>query len=129
MPSFVLARAAQRDIVNILRWSKREFGQDASIRYETLIFQALEDIRLDPFLPGSKDRKNLGAGVRTYHLELSRERSRTELGIVRVPRHFILYRPIDEHTIRVSRILHDSRDSQGQRPQQVRPGRPRNPDA
>ncbi len=36
---------ARRDLIAILRWSLREFGEAAALRYETLILQALQDIQ------------------------------------------------------------------------------------
>jgi plasmid stabilization system protein ParE len=71
----VLAIAARRDIINILKRSKSEFGIDAAERYESLILQALRDIEIDPERPGSKERPELGKSARTYHLQFSRERA------------------------------------------------------
>ena len=121
-PSYtiVLATAARRDIINILKRSESEFGIDAAERYESLLLQALRDIEIDPERPGSKERPELGKGAHTYHLQFSRERARIDIGVVQSPRHFLLYRRTDERTIKVARILHDSRDLQRHIPEDYR---------
>lgn len=103
-----LARAASRDITAILKWSLREFGEAAALRYASLIEQALSDIADDPERPGSKERPEVREGCRTYHLEFSR--SRVAGSRVKEPRHFLVYRFRDLHAIEIIRILHDNRD-------------------
>jgi toxin ParE1/3/4 len=52
-------------------------------------------------------------GARTYHIRFSRDRAKTALGVVRNPRHFIIYRRReDRNAIDIGRILHDGRDLQ-----------------
>jgi toxin ParE1/3/4 len=104
-----LSGPAQRDILAILKWSRKEFGQPAALRYKALIKQALRDICADPELPGSMERQEiLIEGVRTYHLAFSKSRVK---GLrVKEPRHFLLYRQRDEHLIEMARVIHDSRD-------------------
>lgn len=102
-----LSAAAQSDILGILAWSHDQFGEPARQRYEALIDTALRDIAAQPDRPGSILRPELGAAVRSWHLRLSRERARTETGIVRQPRHFIIYRP-EPGVLAVSRVLHDA---------------------
>lgn len=114
-----LTRTAQRDVKGILNWSRREFGEAAVARYKALIKQALLDIGNDPERPGSKERPELMIeGARTYHLEFSRTKV---IGpTVRTPRHFLLYRHLDERVIEVGRILHDSRDLERHLPEGYR---------
>ena len=115
----VLSLQARRDLREILIWSQARFGRDAALRYEDLIIQALRDIAADMECPGSKDRSDLQAGIRSYHLSFSRERARTSLGIVQNPRHFVIYRPRDSQSaIDILRILHDSRDLQRHLPEE-----------
>ena len=107
---------ARRDISAILRWSVREFGPDAALRYETLILQALCDIQADPELPGSKQRVEIMIeGARIYHLSSSRKRVKGPG--VKDPRHFILYRKRKDGVIEVGRVLHDGRDLERHIPQ------------
>jgi toxin ParE1/3/4 len=76
----------------MLVWSHERFGERAAARYQDLLKQALRDIAADPERPGSRERPELARGVRTFHLSLSRGRARGEFGIVRKPRHFLVYR-------------------------------------
>ncbi len=102
-----LAEAAQVDIVEILAWTDAQFGEAARQRYESLIVAALRDVANQPDRPGSLARPELGAGVRTWHLRLSRAHMRTDLGSVRRPRHFLVYR-LDPGMVVVGRVLHDA---------------------
>lgn len=106
-----VTRAARRDIVAVMNWSLKEFGEQAALRYDSLTTQALTDIGDDPERRGVQQRSELAEGVLVHHLRFSRGRSRTALGIVRNPRHFVVYRRRDRTTvIDVLRVLHDSRD-------------------
>ena len=104
-----LAGAARREIGSILRRSRREFGEEASLRYEALIRQAIVDIRENPRRPEARPRPDIAPGQFTYHLICSRDRARLSHGVVRRPRHFFLYR-ISDNVIEILRVLHDSRD-------------------
>lgn len=104
-----IARAARRDIASVLRRSRREFGQEASLRYDGLIRQAIVDIRENPHRPEARPRPEIAPGHFTYHLVSSRDRARSPLGIVRRPRHLFLCR-IRGDGVEILRVLHDSRD-------------------
>ena len=94
-----------------MNWSLREFGEKAALRYDALMARVLTDIAADPELPGAQHRSALAEGVLVYHLRFSRDRARTALGIVRNPRHFVVYRRRDQtNIIEVLRVLHDGRD-------------------
>jgi len=107
MVHYRLSATAQADIIDILAWTHEHFGGAARQRYETLIVTALRDIADQPNRPGSLERPELGDNVRSWHLGLSRERARTNTGIVRQPRHFLIYRPEGECVV-VGRVLHDA---------------------
>jgi toxin ParE1/3/4 len=112
-----LSTAARNLIRDALIWSRERFGETAAARYRDLMKQALADIAANPERPGSKARPELAiSGVRSYHLFFSRDQARSELGIVRKPRHLIVYRSRGQ-TIEVIRILHDGRDLQRHIPQ------------
>lgn len=98
---------AQADIAEIRDYTLRRYGKDAAKAYSALLRQAFKDIRADPFRPGSKERAEIGAHVRSYHITLSRQRAGSK---VRSPRHLILYFLPEADEIVVSRVLHDSRD-------------------
>ena len=107
MVQYRLSAAAQADIVDILAWTHEHFGHAARTRYETLIITALRDIAHQPERPGSLERHDLGGDVRSWHLRLSRKRADTYSGIVRRPRHFLVYR-MEGGVVVVGRVLHDA---------------------
>lgn len=123
-----LSTSAQEDIVEILSWSHREFGQSAAHRYESLIAAALHDIASAPDGVGSTARPERGQGIHVWHLALSRTHVPPGVLPVRRPRHFIVFRPATplhpqdsshgpngseafsttETVVEVVRILHDA---------------------
>lgn len=107
MARYRLSAAAQVDIIDVLGWTQEHFGEAARKRYEALIVAALRDVSNSPVRPGSLERPELGEGVRSWHLRSSRERARTRSGVVRRPRHFLIYR-IEDDVIVVGRLLHDA---------------------
>ena len=114
----VVAPFARSDIREALIWSQERFGESASARYRALLKQALRYIAADPERPGSKERPDLARGIRTYHLFFSRDRARSELGMVKKPRHFLVYRRRGEDVIDVLRMPHDSRDLERHLPEE-----------
>lgn len=108
MAGFRLSSAAQADIIGILARTHEHFGAQARLRYERLIAVALRDIAADPERTGSIDRPEFGENVRSYHLRHSRDRARDESGVVRHPRHLLLYRLVHPGMIGVGRLLHDA---------------------
>ena len=102
-----LSASAQADVVEILAWSQAQFGEGARLRYEALLATALRDIAEQPDRAGSLARPELGAGVRSWHLRLSRTRSTGTPGAVHRPRHFLVYR-LDGDLLVVGRVLHDA---------------------
>jgi toxin ParE1/3/4 len=108
-------------MIAVMRWSLREFGEDAALRYDILLTQAFIDLCQDPERPGSQQRPDLGEGVFVYHLRFSRDRSKSVLGVVNHPRHFVIYRRQDR-VIEILRVLHDVRDLQRHLPRRRRTG-------
>ncbi len=107
MLRYRLSDAAQADIINILAWTQEQFGEAARLRYESLIVAALRDVATQPDRPGRIARPELGAGVRSWHLRLSRHRVGPVAEVVRRPRHFLLYR-VELALFVVGRVLHDA---------------------
>jgi toxin ParE1/3/4 len=111
-------------MIAIMKWSLKEFGEAAALRYDALMNQALTDIADDPERPGVQQRSDLAEGVLVYHLRFSRGRAKSAPGVVRNPRHFLIYRRRHDHTtvIDILRILHDSRDLARHLPEEYRLG-------
>ena len=107
MLRYRLSAAAQGDFVSILAWSHGQFGEAARLRYESLIVAALRDVASEPDRPGSLARPELGAGVRSWHLRLSRHHVEPGVEVVRRPRHFLVYRA-EPVVVVVGRVLHDA---------------------
>ena len=102
-----LSEAAQVDVVDLLAWTHEQFGEAARLRYQALLATALRDLAAEPERPGSINRPELGAGVRTWHLRLSRHHVDTPTQAVRRPRHFLVYR-VEPMRLVVGRVLHDA---------------------
>jgi toxin ParE1/3/4 len=103
-----LAPAAARDLASIVKWTRKEFGAAATLRYRTLIEQALIDIGENPERAGSMQREGvLPLSSRLYSLALSRKNVKGR-GVTD-PRHFLVYQ-IKPEFVWILRILHDSRD-------------------
>lgn len=103
-----LSRAAISDVAEAILWSEDNFGASAAIRYEALISAAIDDVAEDPLRIGSTERPEIGEGVRTWHLRLSRYGSAE--GLVRRPRHLLLYRIEGADVVGIGRVLHDRMD-------------------
>ena len=103
-----LSAVAEADIVSILAWTEDRFGRIARRRYQALLTTALRDIASDPERPGSTAQPELGLAIRSYHLRHSRDRASAPEGIVRTPRHLLLYRTVMSGVVGVGRVLHDA---------------------
>ncbi|MEI2639922.1 MAG: type II toxin-antitoxin system RelE/ParE family toxin [Microthrixaceae bacterium] len=99
-----ITESAQSDINEILRWTANNFGDEAAQRYLALVTAAIFDVAEDPERVGSISRPELGPAAMTWHLRLSRSRSSSE---VQRPRHFLIYRVVDQHVL-LGRVLHDA---------------------
>ena len=103
MPVYRLSTLSQADITRLLAWTSDRFGDMARRRYEALLITALRDLAADPGRNGTIPRPELGESVRSYH-----NRARTAKGMVRAPRHLLLYRVLHPDIIGIGRVLHDS---------------------
>jgi toxin ParE1/3/4 len=68
MPQYRISNPARADIVDILRLSQTQFGDQARQRYQALILAALQALADTPYRIGSHDRDELAPGLRSYHL-------------------------------------------------------------
>jgi toxin ParE1/3/4 len=118
MAVYRLARSAQADIVDLLAWTQETLGEVARLRYERLLVTAFRDVAAEPERINSIARPELGENVRSYHLRHSRERARTEYGIVIRPRHLLLYRVARADLIGIGRVLHDAMEIERHLPQE-----------
>ena len=118
MPIYRLSTTAEADIIQILTYTQDRFGAIARRRYEALLVACLRDIATDPERAGSVARPELGAGVRSYHLRHGRARARTSDGVVRQPRHLLLFRATQPGVIGVGRVLYDGMELERHLPEQ-----------
>ncbi len=105
----LLAPDAETDIDEILEWSVEKFGADVRDGYEELIGTTIERLLIDPEHPITRERPELGRGIRVVHLRSCRDRVRTGVRRIRDPRHFVVYRRADD-VVQVVRVLHDAMD-------------------
>jgi toxin ParE1/3/4 len=110
MARFIIAPIAKQDIASVLTWTEEHFGEQARLRYEALLVQAIIDVSNNLELPGSHSRPEIAAAARTYHLFHSCGHVAAEVGRVRRPRHFLLYRTRGDGVVEIGRVLHDSVD-------------------
>ncbi|MBC3345542.1 type II toxin-antitoxin system RelE/ParE family toxin [Pseudomonas sp. SWRI196] len=82
MPQYRISNAARADIVDILRLSQTQFGDQARQRYQTLILCVLQAIADTPYRIGSHDREELAPGLLSYHLIYSRQQAKQTHGTV-----------------------------------------------
>ena len=107
MLRYRLADVAQGDVLSILAWTHEQFGETARLRYESLIVAALRDVASQAGRAGSLARPELGAGVRSWHLRLSRDHVKPGVETVRRPRHLLVCRA-EPALVVVGRVLHDA---------------------
>jgi len=112
MPPYRISNAARADIVDILRLSQTQFGDQARQRYQALILAALQAIVDTPYRIGSHERDELAPGLRSYHLIYSRQQAKQTHGMVKSPRHIVFYRVANDDVIEVVRLLHDAMEVQ-----------------
>jgi toxin ParE1/3/4 len=93
-----LGAEAERDFVDIIRWTARNFGAKQAVAYRGIILSALAELRLGPAVLGARKRDEIAPDLHT--LSVARRG--------RPGRHFLLYRPRDGQIIEIVRILHMS---------------------
>ena len=64
-----LTRKADADIADILRTTNKLFGTDQVLAYAGIIGEGIAIIEADPSRPACRPRGELGAGVKSMHLE------------------------------------------------------------
>ena len=107
MRKLSITHPARSDLTDIRRYTIDRYGRAGADGYAALLKQAIRDVWEDPFRPGSRERPEIGASIRSYHIARSRERAALA---VKSPRHFILYFLPHDNEVVISRVLHDSRE-------------------
>ncbi|MFM2042573.1 MAG: hypothetical protein RLY86_1149 [Pseudomonadota bacterium] len=98
-----LSAAAERDFLEILRWTADRFGRRQAKTYARVLGAALEALVSGPTIIGVRRRDDIAPGLLTLHVARTGNKGR----------HFVLFRitpNTDERTIDVLRLLHDSMD-------------------
>ena len=96
---------AARDLVAILKYSERAYGRVGRTRYKNLLDQAICDLAENFRRPGTHPVDPLNPDYFGYHIKWSKNRVQSEK--VSRPRHFILYRLVNESTLVIARVLHE----------------------
>jgi toxin ParE1/3/4 len=97
-----LSAAAELDFANILKWTTENFGARQTRIYRDTLVRAIGELANGPDVVGSKQRDEIMAGLRTFHIARHGQRGS----------HFLLYRIVEGRIIEIGRILHDRMDIQ-----------------
>jgi len=96
---------ADAQIRNILRDTKRLFGNEQVARYAGIIEEGIAFIAEDPTRTLTHEREEIGAGVRSFHLRLvSRRRS----GASHILYYKVLAKTDGEAEVAVFGVLHEA---------------------
>jgi len=102
----VVGRLAESDLTNLAVWTAENFGTRQAEVYVDALLAAIDELVLDPFIARSKARDELAPGMRSLHMAKRGRRGR----------HLILYL-VNERSITIVRILHDSMELARHMPQ------------
>lgn len=90
---FRLSSHADRDLLSILKYTKKVWGPEQVFMYLGLLGRTRDMIVANPSLPGSKSRNDLARSCRSF----------------RCDKHIFFYR-LRNNTVEIARILHESMD-------------------
>lgn len=102
-----LSDEANDDVDGIWHYTVTMYGFEQASNYIVLLRQAFLDIEENPERPSSRRHPELGPRVRSYRIELSKDRSGTG---IKTARHIVFYTLQHEDLVLVVRILHDQMD-------------------
>jgi toxin ParE1/3/4 len=97
-----LSQTAERDFLDIFRWTAESFGRRQALIYRRTLIEALTALHSGPELSGSMPRDEIRPGLRSVHVGRQGRRGRR----------IVLYRSDQAGTVEVVRILHDAMDLQ-----------------
>jgi toxin ParE1/3/4 len=95
-----LGRAAERDLVEILKWTRDRFGPEQAWRYREIILWAVRALADGPEILGSRDAPGVHGRAKILHAARGGRKAR----------HFLLYKVAGADRIVIGRILHDAMD-------------------
>ena len=95
-----LARQAEADLHDILRWTARQFGAVQAGHYAETLASAIEALRAGPQVAGARERDEIASGVCTLHVARQGRKGR----------HLVVFRAAPGQVIEVLRLLHDGMD-------------------
>jgi toxin ParE1/3/4 len=99
-PAQRLTERAASDYADILRYTRRRWGNGRFTAYRSLLNDGIAKIAREPDCLNSHTRDELQAGIRSLHIGLLAER--TGYG-----RHILYYRVAADGVVEILRILHD----------------------
>jgi toxin ParE1/3/4 len=99
-----LTRRADDDLTGILDFTATTFGLRQLAAYAAVVDRAVALIAADPARPGSRERSDIRAGVRSFHLELAAGRRGAAAHVI-----YYTVGPLgdDRVGVLVLRILHE----------------------
>ena len=86
------------DLISIYIWTANKFSSNQADEYIDTVTSAIEALVIGPDLLGSKARDDIGPGIRLLHVQRKGKKGR----------HFVMFKAMDDQTILVIRLLHDS---------------------
>ena len=95
-----LAQQAELDLFEVSKWTAQNFGAQQAEYYAETVSLAIDALNHGPEILGSKDRDEIGPGIRTLHVARNGRKGR----------HFVVFRVSGEDVLDVLRLLHDSMD-------------------
>lgn len=95
-----MQKTASQDYGDIIKWTRKSFGEKQAQTYRVTLNMALEALRDGPNIVGVKQRDDIASGILTLHVARQGRKGR----------HFLLFRICSEQIIDVLRLLHDSMD-------------------
>src|SRR5690242_1892459 len=105
MARYRLAPLAEVDLASILATSRKDWGVAGRRRYAAILAAAMRKIAAEPEGPATRERRELGLGIRSFHL--GHARGVDSEGKVGRPVHVLYYRPVAAGLIQIVRVLHE----------------------
>ena len=104
MAGFRLSRLAEGDLAHILAISEARWGADGRRRFAAILAAAMRKVASDPQGPATRERPELLAGIRSFHLRHAR--GDDPEAKVRRAVHILYYRAVAPDLIEIVRVLH-----------------------
>lgn len=108
MARFHLSRPAQADLAHILATSAERWGDEGRRRYAATLAAAMRQVAADPKGPATRDRRELRASIRSFHIRHAG--GNDPEANVRRPVHVLYYRVIQPGLVDIIRVLHERKE-------------------